>query len=208
MNRRLDSATRRQQILNAAIRVIAAKGFQAATMDEIVAASGLSKGGVYWHFASKDAIIAGLFEQFFVAELEGAADLLARQASAADKLLALASQLGQGVADLAQQFPSPHEFYVAAIRNEALTQILESYFIVYRQQLIDLVAEGMARGEWRTVDPATTAVTLMGLFEGILLVWSLLPDTFDLPEQIDAAVRLLLDGLQPSRPVTVDVPGG
>ena len=57
----------RQQILSAALALFAENGFSNVSINDIVRASGLSKGGVYWHFASKDEIITAIFEQFFEA---------------------------------------------------------------------------------------------------------------------------------------------
>ena len=56
------SAARRQQIIDAAYRCFARKGFHQATMRDIYAESGLSVGAVYHYFSSKDAIIQASFE--------------------------------------------------------------------------------------------------------------------------------------------------
>ena len=39
-------------------------------MDDLVRASGLSKGSLYWHFHSKEEVFTALFDSF-VAELYG-----------------------------------------------------------------------------------------------------------------------------------------
>lgn len=51
--RRLPAAQRRMVILDAALRAFADKGYDGASMDEIAAASGISKAVVYDHVASK-----------------------------------------------------------------------------------------------------------------------------------------------------------
>ena len=51
------SATRKNQILDAAMTVFARSGFHEARMDDIVQESGLSKGTLYWYFKSKEEII-------------------------------------------------------------------------------------------------------------------------------------------------------
>ena len=48
---------RRDEIADAALRAFRRKGFQATSMAEIIAESGLSAGAIYGHYASKDAII-------------------------------------------------------------------------------------------------------------------------------------------------------
>jgi AcrR family transcriptional regulator len=47
----------RDQILNAALSLFARQGFAHTSMNDIVRESGVSKGGVNWHFQSKDALI-------------------------------------------------------------------------------------------------------------------------------------------------------
>jgi AcrR family transcriptional regulator len=48
---------RRDEIADAALRAFRRKGFQATSMAEIIAESGLSAGAIYGHYAGKDAII-------------------------------------------------------------------------------------------------------------------------------------------------------
>jgi AcrR family transcriptional regulator len=52
---------RRQQIIDAAYRCFARKGFHQTTMREIYAEAGLSAGAIYHYFASKDDIIEASF---------------------------------------------------------------------------------------------------------------------------------------------------
>ena len=56
------SVARRQQIIDAAYRCFARKGFHQATMRDIYAEANLSPGAVYHYFDSKDAIIQASFE--------------------------------------------------------------------------------------------------------------------------------------------------
>lgn len=51
---RLPADVRNRQILDAALAVFSERGFEAARMDDIAARAGLSKGGLYAHFRSKD----------------------------------------------------------------------------------------------------------------------------------------------------------
>ena len=69
---------RRAQILEAALRCFARKGFHAATMADLVRASGLSKGGLYWHFASKEEVFLALFDAFTGSLFEEWESLLAQ----------------------------------------------------------------------------------------------------------------------------------
>jgi TetR/AcrR family fatty acid metabolism transcriptional regulator len=66
-----DKELTRERILEAAERLFAEKGFHETAMDEIVRASKVSKGGVYFHFPSK--------EELFFALLDKLADALQRE---------------------------------------------------------------------------------------------------------------------------------
>jgi TetR/AcrR family transcriptional regulator, fatty acid metabolism regulator protein len=69
------SQARHQRILDAALDVFARRGYRATAVDDIAAASGTSKGGVYFHFPNKGAI--------FKALLHRTADLLLDRTEAA-----------------------------------------------------------------------------------------------------------------------------
>jgi AcrR family transcriptional regulator len=56
------SEARRQQIIDAAYRCFARKGFHQATMRDIYEEAGLSPGAVYHYFDSKSAIIQASFD--------------------------------------------------------------------------------------------------------------------------------------------------
>ncbi|MEZ4592718.1 MAG: TetR/AcrR family transcriptional regulator [Chloroflexota bacterium] len=183
-------------ILNIALAVFAEKGFAKASMNDVVRASGLSKGGVYWHFKSKDELIAAIFDHFFVEQLALLAEMLAGEGTAVTKLTQLATMTGQSVAAMASQFPSPLEFYALAARETALQATLRTHFQNYKAHIAALVAQGIADGELRSVDSQTTATTIIALFEGVLLIWAVSPELVNLETQVETAVQLLLQGLQ------------
>ncbi|WP_194915482.1 TetR/AcrR family transcriptional regulator [Catenulispora rubra] len=57
------AAARREQILSAAQRCFARKGFHATSMNDVFAEAGLSAGAVYSYFRSKDEIIVAMAER-------------------------------------------------------------------------------------------------------------------------------------------------
>lgn len=50
-------------MLHAASALVAERGYAALTLDAVGAAAGVSKGGVLYHFPTKEALIAGLVEE-------------------------------------------------------------------------------------------------------------------------------------------------
>ena len=166
----------RAQILAAAMTLFARQGFANTSMNDIVRESGLSKGGVYWHFKSKDDLIAAIFDSFFGGQELILASTLASQANAAEKL----TQLGQlAVADLESvfaQLPTSLEFYSLAAHSETLRERLRHFYAAYHEQICALLQEGIDEGIW-AADTAVspTAHVIISLFEGVVLLWSLFP---------------------------------
>src|SRR5690606_21011254 len=68
-NRRLPAHERRDQILDAALHEFSERGFGAARMDDIAARAGLSKGGLYAHFESKNAVFQALMQRILMPDL-------------------------------------------------------------------------------------------------------------------------------------------
>lgn len=61
--RRLSPAVRMQQILDAALVEFCERGYVDTRMDDIARRAGLSKGGLYAHFDSKDAVFEALLRR-------------------------------------------------------------------------------------------------------------------------------------------------
>ncbi len=64
----------RDRLLRAAIRVVATEGLPKLTLEAVARAAGVSKGGLLYHFPTKDALIQALIETF-IAEWERAMTL-------------------------------------------------------------------------------------------------------------------------------------
>jgi AcrR family transcriptional regulator len=57
------AASRRDEILSAALRCFSAAGYERTTIEDIRAASGASVGSIYHHFGGKEQIAAALYAQ-------------------------------------------------------------------------------------------------------------------------------------------------
>src|SRR5205823_1982312 len=53
----------RAELLSAALRVFAQRGYRQASVDEIAAEAGYSKGALYWHFSSKEELLVALLDE-------------------------------------------------------------------------------------------------------------------------------------------------
>ena len=72
------SRTRRQRLLDAALEVFSQRGYSDTAIDEVARISDTSKGGVYFHFPSKQALFLALLD-------EASEELLAHMRAAMQK---------------------------------------------------------------------------------------------------------------------------
>lgn len=190
----------RDQILDAATRVFAEKGYGGARMDDVVAAAGLSKGTVYWHYKSKDGLLAAVMRRFLAIELRRFGRLTAEAGSVADGLLDCVRQVTDDLRHMGPLMPLTLEFYALALRKEWARRYLRGYYAEFRLALARSVQAGIARGEFRPVSVEDTTIALTGLIEGLILLWVVDDQTVEIGHQAEAGVRLVLDGLR--RPAT------
>jgi len=183
---------RREQILQAALTCFGEKGYHASTMDDLVRASGLSKGSLYWHFGSKEEVFLAVFDSFAEA-LYGEWDAVAE--SSEDALVILRREFEWS----AQSFSDQRVFLLAwaeFLSHPAARERMNGTYAVARGKLSGIIELGRAAGSLRAGPPAEqVAAVLVGTIEGLLLQWLVDPD-FDLPGHIEVAWELLLEGLR------------
>src|SRR4051794_11422803 len=74
---RAEGRAARDELLDAALRVFAERGYGPAGVDAIAAAAGYSKGALYWHFSGKEELLVTLLEERIDAPTRAMVALLA-----------------------------------------------------------------------------------------------------------------------------------
>lgn len=195
-SRRLAPAVRREQIVEAALEVFARKGIQGATVDDIGARAGVSKGLVYLYYKSKDALMESVLRRLFEMDLARSRALLMQPTSASARLMDYARSFAEGVPRYRAWLPLFHEYYALLGRNRKLRAITAAYYREQEGLLATLLRQGAQAAEMRCEDPETAAVTLLALQEGLILRWMMEPDMTDWSAQAESSMRLWLRGLQ------------
>lgn len=85
-------SARAQHIARAAARLFAERGYGATSVDDIGAAVGVSGPAIYWHFASKQAMLAAILTDISERLLEGGLRCAAESASDAETIERLVAQ--------------------------------------------------------------------------------------------------------------------
>lgn len=190
------STERRRQIFEAALRCLGRKGYYLTTMDDIVVESGLSKGALYWYFDSKKALFISLLGDFMSPMGQ---DL---QAIAADQAMTAAQKMKAMLAYFRAQSDGMIEFFGLVIEAWAQThfdddvqQLTRDLYKPYQALMEGILAEGVARGEFRQVDAAATSAVILTLFDGLTLALGAGMIDQDPDALMEAAGVLVLRGL-------------
>ncbi|HXP82636.1 MAG TPA: TetR family transcriptional regulator, partial [Verrucomicrobiae bacterium] len=91
-------ATRRK-LLDAAKRIFAQDGFEAARLEDIAAGAGYTRGAFYAHFKSKEDIFFALFEEWVRERIESFTSAVRRHSDPAKKLMALRTHYAELATD-------------------------------------------------------------------------------------------------------------
>jgi AcrR family transcriptional regulator len=168
-------AARRQDVMQAAVRVFFSRGVQAATMEEIAREAGVSKGALYLYFASKEDLYLSIAIAW-LGELQIKLDQLAEQTH--ENALELARAAAKVYARHA--LSSPGHFQVMMSWLNTAYKIDEStpLFLDYRQAIArkyefmaKAVESAKRDGSLLSEEPAARIVVQMwGAVLGLLLV--------------------------------------
>jgi TetR/AcrR family transcriptional regulator, repressor for uid operon len=192
----LKAEIRRREILDAAQACFERRGFHGSSMGEICAQAGMSPGGLYRYFPSKESIIAAM------AEDERRTATLAFQAvRASDNFLLALSQLCEKFAE-AYAEPSraafAAELMAEAVRNPKFAQVAREAEGRIRAEVSDLLRAGQAMGHVdTTLDADEAAAVLMAAADGLGLRLAFMGD-YSAKAAATALKNLVLRYLNPN----------
>jgi len=191
---------RAPEILEAALACFAEKGFAGTRMDDIAARAGITKGTIYLYFESKEAVFKALARQSIGERIAAVTQQLqTAEGPAADQLRFVLSTLGHFAATSdrvvlprvllaeAGNFPELAEFW----RKEIIDRGLGLFAMI--------IERGMARGEFRKLEPAHAARLCVAPLL-IMILWRTLFGKFDAAPYdyqglIETHIATLLQGL-------------
>lgn len=169
----VDKQAKRAAITQVAAEVFARKGFQGASVDDIAAAAGVSKGTVYGYFANKEELFYATFEAFQGQLVQECDAVMATQTTARDKLAGCFQHCVTSLQQNIQLFPLTLELWAAASSGAARSRfatVLENAYREFRGMTAGLVEAGKSSGEFRDdVDANAVAAWLVGGVDGMML---------------------------------------
>jgi TetR/AcrR family transcriptional repressor of nem operon len=192
-----DSERTRERLLQAASREIYRSGFQSASVDTILAVAGVTKGALYYHFDSKEAlghavideVIATCVRGKWVRPLQNGTDPIDALIGAVQGIPVRPADVRGGcqLNNLAQEMSS---------LDAGFRKRLAIIFDAWREAVASVLREGHAHGSVRCdVEPADAAGLLIAMVEGYA---SLAKNAQD-PKVMKAGIRNIVGWLRSLR---------
>ncbi|WP_271408775.1 TetR family transcriptional regulator [Pseudomonas sp. Q1-7] len=191
----------RVQILDATERVFHEKGVSRASLAEIAAAAGVSRGAIYWHFENKTDLFQAMLERIHMPIEE-----LARASESEDEPDPLGRMRQLMVRLLKRVELDPQSRRVHEILRHKVEYTAELGDLL--QKMRDLGAEcdlriakalrnTVSRGQLPAdLDCRRAAISVHAYLEGIQTNWLLVPEGYSLAAEAEQLVDSLIDMLR------------
>jgi len=192
------------EILQAAARVFARRGFDGATVREIAEEADIAEGTIYNYFESKEDLLVQLphLVQHPLLEIADSGELMARTVEANDDDEVVIKQMLQEGLQSIRQHVDIFKILLTSL-PVATPEVQETYL---RQIILQIsgtlemyLRRRIAEGRFRTMNPAIAARAWLGAFFTFILTQEVLPGRLvtpmDYDEVIDEVAHLLLFGV-------------
>lgn len=167
---RASTVDRRQQILDAAVRVFARQGFHSCRVSDIADEAGVAYGLVYHYFRSKDQVMNELFTERWSLLLAAIDEVDRRDVPPREKLDAVAGF----IIDSYRHDPELMQVVIVEVTRAAnsfgrthLPEINQAY-----ESIAKIVSDAQDSGAFRSdIDPLLASMWFYGAIEQLLSAW-------------------------------------
>ena len=186
-----------EKIMSAAERLFAQKGYNGTSMNDIVEASGQSKGAIYNHFKSKERLFLSLLEKQTMLGLNQLKDSFASEDTAVEKLRKVLDLTIVNSCDCPTEVGRMQiEFMIAASRIKSLTSDMKNRYNTIHAFVRELIDEGINNGEFKSeVDSESLTSLLYATLEGLGLQYATLGIEFDSQRLKDVLLKVVFEGI-------------
>ncbi|HJQ51547.1 MAG TPA: TetR/AcrR family transcriptional regulator [Gaiellaceae bacterium] len=161
---------KRRQLLEAAVRVFARKGYHASRVGDIAEEAGVAHGLLYHYFKSKDQVLEAVFHENWSVLQARIASVEETDEPAADQLRHISAivlrtwlHLPDVVRVVIREFGRSPEL------AERIGELAQPIDVIQR-----VIARGIERGEFRQdIDPRVAATVVYGSIDELLTAWVL-----------------------------------
>lgn len=164
--RRQSAAVRREEILRTAVDEIERRGFANTRVADVAEVLGVSPALVFYHFASKDRLLAAAFEYAAERDLRRLAKARQRGTSALERLRAVL-RLYSPTGSSSPSWQLWIDAWGAALRQPELRAVSRRLDLLWKEAVAAVIGDGVDSGEFRCDDPQAAAWRITALLDGL-----------------------------------------
>jgi AcrR family transcriptional regulator len=156
---------RREEILAATVAEMQSRGMAETRAQDVAQALGVSTGLLFYHFESKDNLLAAALEYAAERDLDRLDRALARGSTPLDRLRRVVAAYGP--TGSAPGWTLWIDAWSAALRNPPIRRTLRRLDDRWQQALCTAIRDGVESGDFSCADPAATAVRIGAQLDGL-----------------------------------------
>lgn len=186
VQKRRSTAIRKQQIIDAARKLIIKKGSEHLTVRAMAKEVGLTEAAIYRHFKSKREILSFLMNHIMDTMLH---DVERTATENSPSLNTIDQALKQHLSEIEQRKGMSFQIIaeIISLGDKKLNKDVYEKLNVYIDRLKHLLSEGVRSGSVKEdIDLGACALLLFGMIQGLANIWALSGYNFDLSEKYES----------------------
>jgi AcrR family transcriptional regulator len=195
MRIRKNAADRRDEVIDATLRLASEIGPDRITTDAIAKAVGLSQAAVFRHFPRKEDIWTAVLDWLRGRFAELWAGTIAQETSSERRLRGIV----RGQFEFVRAHPGLPMILMSRelhTRSEFLRRGIAGMMEMFHRHLVGVLEEGKRSGEFAAdLDVARAAYVVIALIQGLAVRWSLSGRAFDIVSEGERALDITLSGM-------------
>ncbi len=188
----------REEILSAAGKVFAAKGFFPTTMSDIARQAEFGTGTLYKYFKSKEELYFTLIDEK-VEEINRLVKTeLSQRNSAVErikKVLRLQFEFIERNRDFFRIYISERSRFEWTVKDD-LGKALHEKMVSYIDNLSEVIRQGIKKGEFRSMNSRDLAHAFVGIVNSFVFEWLISREPYPLVSKLDTVLEIFLGGVQ------------
>jgi AcrR family transcriptional regulator len=189
--------SRREQMLRAALEVIADRGYADTRIADVAEKIGISPALVIYYFKTKDQLLTEAIrylDNVWYADGQRRMAELPTAAARVEEIVAM-SCLPEADTEPRSSWTLWLDFWTLAARNPEVAGLRQRDDERWREMVSSLVTEGQRDGEFRAVDPDNFAVLLCSLLDGFAIQIALSDPVVGPGRAFDLCMRFIAEQL-------------
>ncbi len=189
----------RERIVAQAAPIFNQRGYAGCSMQDVMDATGLEKGGLYRHFQSKEELAAEAFKYALSQAVKTRTADLEHIAGSVAKLRYVVTRFVEAPSTIPGGCPLMNTAIDSDDGNPALRKLAKAGLTDWKKRISTLVEQGIQTHEIRKdIEPRKIANTIIATLEGALMI-SRMEGTKEALSDAGSALNTMLDTIQ-SRP--------